>query len=156
MITENTVGPLEKSNSFSDLETIFSQDSIIKDTFRLQKGQNPKKLKIFEKGGKHLLTITSSNDSIPKIENIRIEDERYVTKEGIGLSSNFKAIQDAYEIKKIVTTMGSVVIFPKGSNLYFTIDKDELPANLRFSSTNVEAVQIPEEAKIKYLMVSWE
>jgi len=48
------------------------------------------------------------------------------------------------------------VIFPKQSNLYFTIDKEELPENLRFSTSDIEAVQIPDDAKIKYLMLGWE
>ena len=55
-----------------------------------------------------------------------------------------------------MTTLRSIVIFPKASNLYFTIDKEELPENLRFSMSDIEAVQIPDEAKIKYLMVGWE
>jgi hypothetical protein len=48
------------------------------------------------------------------------------------------------------------VVFPKGSNLYFTIDKEELPESLRFSTASIEAVQIPDDAKIKYLMLGWE
>jgi hypothetical protein len=83
-------------------------------------------------------------------------DPRYTSEKGIGLKSTFKDIQDSYEIKKIVTTLNSVVVFPKGSNLYFTIDKEELPESLRFSTASIEAVQIPDEAKIKYLMLGWE
>ena len=156
LITEDSVGPLSKSSAVSELETLFANDSIVKDTSRLDIVASSKKIEVFEKGGKHLLTLTPSSDSIPTVENVRVLDSRYTTDKGIGLQSTFKDIQKQFTIKKIVTTINSVVIFPKESNLYFTIDKEELPSNLRFSSSNIEAVQIPDEAKIKYLMVGWE
>ena len=38
----------------------------------------------------------------------------------------------------------------------FIIDKKDLPAELRFDmSLNIEASQIPDEAKIKYIMLYW-
>lgn len=156
LITEDSVGPLLKTSPVSELETLFSNDSIVKDTTNLNLGATSKKIEVFEKGGKHLLTLTSNSDSIPTIENIRILDKRYATNKGVGLQSTFKDIQKQYTIKKIVTTLNSIVVFPKESNLYFTIDKEELPSNLRFSASNIEAVQIPDEAKIKYLMLGWE
>ena len=55
-----------------------------------------------------------------------------------------------------MTTLNSVVVFPKESNLYFTIDKGDLPASLRYTASSVEAVQIPDDAKVKYLMIGWE
>ncbi|RDY60741.1 hypothetical protein [Flagellimonas nanhaiensis] len=156
LITESSVGPLLKTSSVSELESIFVQDSIVKDTGAITIGEISKKVKVFEKGGKHLMTLTTNSDSIPTVENIRIFDARYSTSKGIGLSSTFQDIQQSYSIKKIVTTLNSVVIFPKSSNLYFTIDKEELPSNLRYTTSNIEAVQIPGTAKIKYLMVGWE
>jgi hypothetical protein len=49
------------------------------------------------------------------------------------------------------------VIFPKGSDLYFTIGREELPASLRYNTeAEIEAVQIPDQARIKYLMAGWE
>ncbi|MDC6366639.1 MULTISPECIES: hypothetical protein [Flavobacteriaceae] len=156
LITENSVGPLLKTSAIADLETLFAQDSIVKDTSDLKVGNSTKKIKIFEKGGKQLLLLTPNTDSIPTTENIRIMDDRYMTSKGIGLKSTFQEIQDEYAINKIVTTLNSVVIFPKASNLYFTIDKDQLPSNLKYTTSSIEAVQIPGTAKIKYLMLGWE
>nr|WP_299070515.1 hypothetical protein [uncultured Allomuricauda sp.] len=156
LITENSIGPLSNTTPVEDLEAVFIQDSIVKDTSSLSIASQSRKIKLFEKGGKHLMTFTPNLDSVPKIENIRIFDTRYVTGDGIGLQSTFKDIQTKYAIKKIVTTLNSIVIFPKESNLYFTIDKSELPANLRYSTSTIEAVQIPDNAKIKYLMLGWE
>ncbi|MGW9687165.1 hypothetical protein [Flagellimonas sp. 2504JD1-5] len=152
LITEHSVGPLLSETAVVNLEQVFIKDSIAKDTIKPESG----KIKIYQKNGKHLLTLTSSSDSIPTVENIRIFDTRYKTGKGIGLHSTFKDIQDNYQIKKIVTTINSIVIFPKESNLYFTIDKEELPSNLRYTSSKIEAVQIPPTAKIKYLMLAWE
>ena len=156
LITETSVGPLTRSTKVKEMESTFAKDSVVGDTAQISLGLSPKKIEIYEKGGKHLLTLTANSDSIPTIENIRIMDARYVTEKGIGLQSTFKDIQSKYDIKKIVTTLNSIVVFPKGSNLYFTIDKQELPENLRFSTADIEAVQIPDDAKIKYLMLGWE
>lgn len=157
LITKDSVGKISRTANFKQLDSIYALDSIVKDTTRIQLGNNTKKMRIYEKGGKHLLTLTPSSDSIPKVENIRIVDPRFITDKGVGLKSTFKDIKDNYEIKKIVTSMNNVVIFLKGTDLYFTIDKQQLPPSLRYaSSTNIEAVQIPDAAKIKYMMVGWE
>jgi len=156
LITETSVGPLTQSTAIKEMESTFAKDSVVGDTVQINLGASPKKIEVFEKGGKHLLTLTANSDSIPTVENVRVMDPRYVTEKGLGLKSTFKDIQDNYDIKKIVTTLNSIVIFPKGSNLYFTIDKEELPENLRFSTSDIEAVQIPDDAKIKYLMLGWE
>ncbi len=156
LISETSVGPLQKTTPVKEIETIFVGDSIVQDSLKTNIGGKTDRIKIFEKGGKHLLTLTPSSDSIPSIENIRVFDSRYTTSSGVGLHSTFQDIQRNYGIKKIVTTLNSVVVFPKNSNLYFTIDKEELPSNLRYTVANIEAVQIPGTAKIKYLMVGWE
>lgn len=156
LITETSVGPLTKSTPVKEMESTFVQDSVVGDTAQINLGISPKKIEVFEKGGKHLLTLTANSDSIPTVQNVRVMDPRYVTEKGVGLKSTFKDIQATYDIKKIVTTLNSIVIFPKGSNLYFTIDKEELPENLRFTTSDIEAVQIPDDAKIKYLMLGWE
>ncbi len=103
------------------------------------------------------MSITSNADSIPGIGNIRIHDSRYLTNNGIGLASTFKDIKDQYEIRKVVTSLSNVVVFVKDHDLYFTIDREELPASLRYTrDVNIEAVQIPDNAVIKYLMIAWE
>jgi len=157
LITTSSIGKLDKSSLARDLEVIYEQDSIVKDTAKLLVGFGAKKIDIFEKGGNHLLTLTPSSDSIPTIENVRIQDERFKTEVGIGLNSTFKEIKAKYELGKIITSTKNVVVFIKNSDLYFTIDKAELPSSLRYvSSVNIEAVQIPDEAKIKYMMLGWE
>ncbi|MFH6602195.1 hypothetical protein ACEZ3G_01810 [Maribacter algicola] len=157
LITNNSIGKLDKISLARDIEVIYAQDSVVKDTTVVNLSNNTKKIKIYEKGGKHLLTLTPSADSIPSIENVKIEDPRFITEKGIGLNSTFKEVKENYAIRKIITSMNNVVILLKDSDMYFTIDKKELPSSLQYgSSSNIEAVQIPDKAKIKYLMIGWE
>jgi hypothetical protein len=157
LITKSSIGKLEKGSLARDLEVIFDQDSIVRDTVKLLQGFGATKIKIFEKGGNHLLTLTPSADSIPIIENVNVRDARFQTENGIGMNSTFKDIKEKYTIKKIQTSLNNVVVFVKNSDVYFTIDKKELPSSLQYiSSINIEAVQIPDGARIKYMMVGWE
>jgi len=157
LITNDQVGMLDKTSLARDIELIFAQDSVVKDTTTLNLGNKAKKLKIYERGGKHLLTLTPSADSIPQIENVRFEDNRFSTKKGVSISSTFKEIKDAYTIKKVITSTNNLLVLVKESDVYFTISKEELPSSLRYaSSKNIEAVQIPDKAKIKYMMLGWD
>lgn len=157
LITKDSIGKLDRTTKVDDLGTIYALDSLVRDTSKIKLGSSTKKVKIYEKGGKHLLTLTPTSDSIPKIENIRVYDPRFVTEKGVGLNSTFKDIKDNYGIRKIITSLNNVVVFLKENDMYFTIDKQELPSSLRYaSSANIEAVQIPDAAKIKYLMIGWE
>lgn len=157
LITNNSVGKLERISLIRDLEVIYDQDSIVKDTMKLSLGFGSRSINIYEKGGSHLLTLTPSNDSIPKVQNVRVNDPRFKTEKGVGLNSTFKDIKEKYAIKKIITSINNIVIFVKDSDVYFTIDKSELPESLRYvSSPSIDAVQVPDDAKIKYLMVGWD
>jgi hypothetical protein len=177
-ITKDAIGQITKDTKVSDLETLFATDSIVAENgvpninlgFNLKdeeaKTENESvlndnlvydKIEVFEKGGLQLLSLTPTKDSIPKIENIRIYDPRYKTDKGLTINSTFKDITEKYTIKKIITSMNNVVILIKENGLYFTIDKKELPESLRYDSNlNIEAVQIPDAAKIKYMMLAWE
>ena len=156
LIQAEQVGVLTKGTSSTDIETLFSNDSIIRDTSTSIFGSSQNKIRVYQKGGDLLLTLTPSKDSMAVVENIQIHDPRYKTAENISVNSTFKDIKEAYEIRKIVTSLNNLVIFVKNSDVYFTISKEELPASLRYNqSLSIEAVQIPDKAKLKYMMVGW-
>lgn len=156
LITNDNVGVLDKTSLARDIELIFATDSVVKDTTTLHLGNKAKKLKIYKKGGGHLLTLTPSADSIPQIENVRFEDARFATEKGINIKSTFKDVKDAYTVKKVITSTNNLLVLVKESDVYFTISKEELPSSLRYaSSRNIEAVQIPDKARIKYMMLGW-
>lgn len=157
LIKDDTIGKLDRNSLSRDIELIYAQDSVVRDTAALNFGNMAKRFKIFEKGGNLLLTLTPSSDSIARIQNVRFEDKRYHTEKGININSTFKDIKEAYTIKKVITSMNNVLILVKESEVYFTISKEELPSSLRYaSSVNIEAVQIPDKAKIKYMMLGWD
>ena len=154
-IRKEGVGFLNRDTPFTDIASLYAVDSVVSDSSLSFSLVN--RINIFEKGGKPLLTVTPDNDSIQGIGNIRINDPRYTTDKGIGLNSTFKDIKEQYEIKKVVTSINNVVIFVKDHDVYFTIDREELPASLRYTrDINIEEVQIPDKARIKYLMIGWD
>jgi len=112
---------------------------------------------IYEKGGKHLFSATpSSKDTLKLIETIRIIDPRYKTDKGLGIESTFKDLRDNYTISSIQNGINSVVVFVNEIDAFITIDKGELPANLRYDNNiKIEKVQIPDTAKFKYFMLGW-
>jgi hypothetical protein len=155
LIGKDRVGKLLKSHKVSDLETVFQADSLIRDTTRMNMGGN-RKIEVYEKGGAHLLTLTPSQDSIPGIESVWIRDPRYKTVAGIGLEATYGEIEKAFEVRKVVSSLNNVLVLLKDNPLYFTISREELPGALKYSGTPVEALQIPDEARVKYAMVGWE
>lgn len=154
-ITKDQLGPLSKTTRIDQLDSIFANDSIVRSGTNLKEEAASEKIEIFEKGGAHLLSISPTNDSVPIIENVRIYDPRYSTIEGVTILSTFKDIKDKLVIKKVITSLNNVVILLKDSDLYFTISKEELPAELRFNNSDIDVVQIPDKANIKYMMIGW-
>jgi hypothetical protein len=157
LVSSDQVGKLSRNSRVQDLEAVFEGDSLVKDSVITKLGSSPGRIKVFEKGGKHLLTLNPSADSLKRIESIRILDSRFTTEEGISLGSTFGDIRKHYPVRKIITSLNNVVILIKGQDYYFTISREQLPASLRFSTdVDIEEVQIPDKAKIKYLMVGWD
>lgn len=157
-IGKHYVGLLNDSTQVKDLKLIFSKDSIVNYTDSNEFTQNINDIEIFEKGGKKLLILTprQSSDATSFIKNVRILDPRYKTDKNITILSTFKDISDAYKITKIDNLINSVLITVKEINATFTIDKKELPGSLRFdTSLRIEAIHIPDHAKIKYFFINW-
>lgn len=155
-IGKDAIGALTKTSSAKEITSLFANDSVVMDTLRTQFGSNSKKIKIYEKGGKLLLELTPKQDSTNTIEHVRVVDPRYTSAKGIGLASTFGEINKAYTLKKTITTLTDVLLFYKETDMYFSIDKKELPAELRFNKETIDVVQIPDEAKVKFLMLGWE
>ena len=112
---------------------------------------------VFEKGGQKLLELgPSSSESDATINYIRVYDERYKTAEGITTKSTFKDIQDGYKIKRIENLISTIVVLIEDNDIFFTIDKKHLPSELMFDTkTKIEFSQIPDDAPIKYVQISW-
>lgn len=155
-VAKHQVGLLNDSTQVKDLKVIFANDSLVnfKEDDSFVGGINT--IDVYEKGGKQLLSIspTEALDSTATISTVRLIDPRYKTDKQISSVSTFKEISDNYKISKISNLISSVVVSIKELDASFTIDKKELPANMRFDmDMTIDAIQIPDEAKVKYFMV---
>ncbi|MBA6153776.1 hypothetical protein [Gelidibacter maritimus] len=158
LIKKQNIGNLTDSTQVKDLHMVFDKDSVANYIGRDEFTRNIDNIEIFDRDGVALLSISPQRraDSTSVINNIRILDPRYKTEKGISTQSTFKDIQDAYEISKIDNLINSISVSVNEINASFTIDKKELPSNLRFDrSISIEASQIPDNAKIKYFFIHW-
>ncbi len=157
-ITNTSIGPLSSESVVTELKTLFINDSLVDQTldteFTVPKGT----VTVYEKGGKKLLLLTPKKEgSDATIGQIQVFDNRYTTPEGIHLGSTFKDIADTYTISRVENLFTTIVVFVEESDVFFSIDKKNLPGELRFDSdVKVELTQIPDEAPIKYLQIIWE
>lgn len=157
-MSNEQIGLLPKDTPADEIEKLFAEDSVVEEVYDdIPNVPAYTKWKVFEKGGELLLTLTpSKTDSLKVIEHVRIEDPRYTSEAGISLESTFGDLQKKYSLKKITPTLNNVVVFVEETELYFSIDKEELPESLRYGMQPIEAVQIPADAKIKYIMMRWD
>jgi len=157
-VSKQNIGLLNDSTQVKELKTIFINDSIVKYIGGDEFTGNINDITIYEKGGGKLLVLTPSQsfDSTATIKTIRVIDHRYKTPKGLAPNSTFKTIKDNYTISGIQNTLSNIIVSVNEINTYFTIDKKELPANMRFDmNLKIEAIQIPELAKIKNFYVYW-
>ncbi|CDF78344.1 conserved hypothetical protein [Formosa agariphila KMM 3901] len=157
-ISKNSIGNLTSTTQIKDLETVFKNDSIVKFNPGGEFTTSFNEIEIFEKGGQKLLTLTPKtlNDSTSLVSSVQVFDSRFKTDKNLSSISTFKDIQTNYKISSIDNLINSVVVSVNELNASFTIDKKELPSNLRFDmKLNIEASQIPDTAKIKYFFLNW-
>ena len=158
LISNNAVGNLTIGMKIKQVDSIFAMDSIVRLSPRQNQSSSFGELEIYEKSGKKLLLISPRNNYDPDalIENFQFFDDRYETVKGLNINSTFKDIKENYEIANIETTLSTVVIFLKDSDIFINIDKKELPENFRYNpNLIIDVTNIPNEAKIKYFMLSW-
>lgn len=157
-IAKGKVGKLTTLTTINDLETIFKNDSIVKNLSEGNLGDNffqdDDEYLIFEKGGKHLLTIIPQEqlDSTSTIKSIQIFDSRFATKKGLSLESTFEEINLNNTITKVETSLSSATLFIDDLNVTISLDKEDLGLK-DFSTQKISIEQIPGLAKVKTFIV---
>lgn len=157
-INPQNIGLLTDSTQVKDLARIYIHDSIVNYVGGDEFTGAIDDIDIYATTGEHLLTLSPEEalDSTSLIKTIAIKDERFITAKGINMNSTFGDIQSSYKISNIQNTLKNVLITVNEINAFFIIDKNQLPANLRYDmSLKIEAVQIPENAKIKSFNLYW-
>ena len=83
-------------------------------------------------------------------------DARYKNKDGLNSLSTFGDINSKYELSSIQNTLRSLIISVDEINAYFTVSKMELPEGMRYNmNQKIEAISIPQTAKIKDFYLQW-
>lgn len=158
LIDNTRVGQLTREIRINQLDSIFPNDSIVRNTSGNEFLNSTNNIEIYDKSGSPLLILepVQQFDTTSTIGYIQILDPRYETLQGLNINSTFGDVVEQYSISRIENTLNSAVIFIDELNLYLTIDKRELPSSLRYDTdTRITASQIPDNAKIKYFMISW-
>ena len=158
LISNDSVGTLTRGMTIKEIDSTFAKDSIVKLYAQNKELPTQGEVEIYEKNGTKLVSISpvTNNDPDALISNFQFFDPRYKTDKGLNLSSTFKDIKANYKISNIETTISTVVIFIEDNDLFINIDKNELPENFRYNPNLViDVTNIPDEAKIKYFMLSW-
>lgn len=155
--SKNRVGHITDSTMVYQLKTLYPNDSIVTPVKGDEFSNGPTTIELYEKGGKHLLSITPvEEDSTSTIEYIKIRDERYKTAKGITISSNFKSIADNYDISSIDNMIMDAVIRVNDENFFFTIDKSKLPGDLQFDmNASIDKNMIPDDTTPNSVSISW-
>tara|TARA_B100000795_G_scaffold71256_1_gene50127 strand:- start:18488 stop:19039 length:552 start_codon:yes stop_codon:yes gene_type:complete len=157
-IQNGRIGPVTSQTSIQQLDSIFTNDSIVPLGNRPGTQGLQGEVEVFSKDGTKLLRLSPDNENNPgaTINTVRIYDARYKTVKGLSIKSTFKDLKDNYEITGIQTSIDAVVLFLKDSDIFITIDKKQLPENLRYNpSLTIETSQIPDNARFKYFMLAW-
>lgn len=158
-ISYNRIGKLTHTTQVRQLDSIYANDSIVKNAKENQFVTISNTIEIYEKGGTKLLRLEpkEENDPASVIESIQIIDPRYKTISGLSVASYFKDIKDQYTITKINNTLSAAVIFVDSIQASITIDKKELPSELKFNTDiKIKSSQIPDSAKIKHFLINWD
>ncbi|MDO4229469.1 MAG: hypothetical protein Q4C98_06630 [Capnocytophaga sp.] len=158
LITKDSVGVLHKNAPIQQLDSIYAKDSVVNTTFEgeLRYASNERVI-VFEKGGKELLEITPVLNSKDQkvVESVQILDPRFATEKGISLTSTYKDIKERYPDFEIEQTLKSILITPKGENIYFTIDKSGLKSNNFGLSAEITKNDIEDSAKLSRITINW-
>ncbi len=157
-IEKGKVGALTTKTKVKEIAAIFANDSIVKILSEGAKGENmfqdDDEYRIYEKGGKHLLTIIPKEqlDSVSTIKSIEVFDDRFQTKTGLNVNSTFQEINTNNTISKVESTFSSATLYIDDLNATIAIDKEDLGLK-EFSTQKVSLEQIPDLAKVKSFTV---
>jgi len=158
LVSKQNIGALTDSTQVKELNVIYTNDSIKKYNGKGEFTGNINDIEIYDKTGSLLLVLTPSKlmDSTATIKTVKVVDSRFKTSKGLSPNSTFKDIKDNYKISSIQNTLRNIIISVNSENMYFTIEKSELPEELRYDmSLKIETIQIPESAKIKNYFIQW-
>lgn len=157
-ITPGAIGNFTKEMKVKQLDSVFSNDSIVKLHGSPNELETQGEVEIFEKGGKKLLYLSPKDDLDPNatINDIVVFDPRYKTEKGLNNENNLKDFIDAYTVERIDRAMNNVLVTFSDTEVYLTIDSKYLTEDApNISGQELKVEHIQEDAPIKYLRIGW-
>lgn len=154
LIQKDKIGALTRDYTLKQIDSVFAKDSIVKRATDDAFTGNTDDIEIFEKGGKHLLSLSPNDKSTINI--VTIHDSRYQTDKGVNTNSTFKDYRANYKVSKVDRILNNINVEFENQDFYITIDVDQLAGEYQFDySVTIEEVSIPDTAKIKSLQLDW-
>lgn len=150
LMSENQIGSLQATDSIEVAAASFTADSIAYE--RLETGQLVG-FSVFSNNEKKKLQFKGNLDQ--GIEVVQVFDSFYKSKKGIGVGSSIADLKKAYTIEQVIPSIKSISIYVKESPLLFLIDRSELSENLKYSFDPIDPIQLPAEALINQVIISW-
>lgn len=156
-LAKNQVGLLNQNTQVYEVESLYNGDSVVRMNLQDRFRTNVQDIEIYSKEGDKLLVLEPRKalDSTATIHQIQVVSPLYKTDKGVGPGSTFKDVYTNYEIGKIQNTFLSVLITIKDIDAFITINKKQLPEELRTGSDiDIKASQIPDDAKIEHFWMN--
>lgn len=152
VIAKNQVGLINAETQVHEVDALFEADSVVKMDLQDRFRTNVQDIEIYSKKGEKLMVLEprKAQDSTSTFKQVQVISTEFKTDKGVGPNATFKDIYENYEIGKIQNTFLSVLISIKDIDAFVTINKKQLPEELRTGSDiEIRASQIPDEAKIE-------
>ncbi|MGM0636054.1 MAG: hypothetical protein ACQESK_08300 [Bacteroidota bacterium] len=155
LLEKGKIGLIDSSTKKYELETIFAEDSIV-EASQNRFDNASQEIEIYNKQGELMLILEPrSQDSTATFSQARIVSEKYKTAKGLNPKSSFGDIYKNYKISKIQNSLISLVVTIDELDVFVSIDKNDLPAELKVDADErIESNQIPDDAKIKYFWMN--
>lgn len=150
LMSENRLGPLQSIDSIESVAALFSTDSITYE--RLGTGQLVG-LSVFNNAQKKRFQLKANIDQ--HIEVVQVFDSIFQTQKRIGVGKTVGDLKKVYTVDRVVPSIKSVSIYVKESPLLFLFDRSELPEGLKYNFDPIDPVQLPSEAVINQVIISW-
>lgn len=158
LITSGEIGPIRKGMTIKDLYDIFPENHIKKIKTKSElTAEASDNFYIYDNRNRLLLIASPErrDDEKSKINRIVIKDDRFVTKEGIGLASTVGDIKEAYPEYHFIPSVDEIILFVPEIDGNFEIEKNTLTSGVWNDSTGIIAEEIPDSTEVTTLAVFW-
>ena len=150
LMSESQLGQLQSTDSIQNAAAVFSTDSVAYE--RISTGELIG-ITVFNKQQKRRLQLKANLDQ--RIEVVQVFDSLYKTQKGIGVGKTVGDLKKVYTIDQVVPSIRSISIYVKESPLLFLFDRSELHESLKYNFDPIDPVQLPAEAVINQVIISW-